>query len=78
MDEREPWIFPAVAGLIMVSIGIAGFWRIRFALLHHTFMWWTGRGGPTWIAPWQATLASGLFFFLGVYCLADAFQKRRK
>jgi hypothetical protein len=65
--------------ITLIVFAIWGLSRAHVALRQQTISWDGGRGANiTWMDPWQAILAFGLFGLLGSYCLLDAIRKRRR
>jgi hypothetical protein len=65
-------------GVIMTAGSVLGLLQAFVALRRHAVLWNGGRGlNYTWMDPWQALLAWGLFGSTGAYCLVSAIRKRR-
>lgn len=68
-----------LAGLAIVLLAIVSLLRATFALLHHTDVeMWIGRVGQTRMNAWQATLAFGICFVLGLILLLSALRKKKE
>jgi putative Mn2+ efflux pump MntP len=64
-------------GCILLIMGTIGILEARFALLHHTVVWWTRQNNTTWVDPWLATVGFGILLLLGIFLLVDAIRRRR-
>lgn len=71
MMNKKFW--SGVMGAMLLWLGGTFLWQGRSGLLYHTPIYFKG---PSWVNPWSALVAGGVFILLGVLALVNGLRGR--